>query len=1186
MISKDLLKLPGADLRRSITIGVLQAVGALAEIFMLLLAIFGLGQLFGLGAPIWIAIFVTDPLTAIIWLLALAAIKCLCVMVANQTALKISGTMGEALSQDLYLSLFNPEQEIEQADEASESSSNQSMAMLSTEGIKSVCTYFTTYVPALVQTLLMIVVAALVLIPLNWAAGIIVILGMIALPFSANMLRSKEIAQQVAHMKKYDHVGVRFEEALRGLSTLKIFHADQREAEKLSEDSEGFRKTTMELLAGQLRSLIGSDTVIYLAVILATVVTILMGRANPLALMTAVAIAAASVRLFTPERQMVYLTHAGTVALKHGKAIMKARANRSSERTAASAQAGTDAPQTFSRLTDGIHLQDLSYTYPSGFQALESINLDLPAQGRFGLVGASGSGKSTLASLLAGRLTGYQGSLTIDGQEISTLGQEQLIGIETLVKGSDHIFTGSVRSNLDPAGIGYSDDDLMQALYKADLQDLVADRGGLDSPIEQAGSNLSGGQRQRLSIARAILRHSPVYIFDEATSAVDRDHDQALSALMDELGKEALVVTITHRLAGVRNADRIVMLDQGHIVQSGTFAELTAQDGPFAQQWQEQNQLELLASANPQTSAATYSSQSAASQAESEPEAEAAPAGAFATMKRMAQSMRPLMSIELKAIVFGTLGHLFSTWSIMCGAAAVIGFFTTGTSLSRYWQALALAAVVMALLRGPMAYEEQLFNHQMAFSTLRNIRNTVFDKMRTLAPAKLQERGRGNLVTVITNDIELLEIFYAHTLSPITIAALTAVINTIVLAFLSPRLALVALICYLIIGLVIPLLSAKPTFRVALAERNAQGSLHSLLLETLEGRRELIGLGASAQTRSRLIDATDNMLDARSDTEFNNGWNNVFTQTATLLALTAFAAASWIVALEGQIAFPALIVAFVGFASSFAPLVSVARLGSGLQPTLAAARRVFSLMDEKPAVQELEEGTQVSEFTGISARDLSFAYTTAEGSSKPILDQVSFDITPGTVVGVQGDNGAGKSTLIDLLMRFRERSGGQLTFSGEPIDSIRTADLRNLETLVSQDTFIFSESLASNIAVAKPDASLEEIAQVVEQARLGDVIAQLDGGLDHVLTANGAELSEGQKQRVAVARAFLSEAPFLALDEPTSNMDALLEGQIIDALVSNQASKTYLIVSHRPAVLAHAQQLLTLSEGKLAPAQQ
>ncbi|RBP99643.1 ABC transporter ATP-binding protein/permease [Bifidobacterium xylocopae] len=1201
MINKDLLNLPGADVRRSIIIGILQAVGALAEIMMLPLAIFGLGHLFGLGGPAWLTPFLADPLATMIWLLALAAVKCLCIMIANQSALKLGDSMGAALSADLYLSLFDPTRPPAQDGAGDKPVPNQSMAMLSTEGVKSVCTYFTSFLPTLVQSTLMIVVAALVLLPLNWAAGLIVIIGMAVLPFAANTTRSKEIATQVNHLKKYDSVGVRFEEALRGLPTLKIFGADLRQAEQLNEESEGFRKATMDLLGGQLRSLIGADGIIYIAAILASLAATAMGRGSSTGLMTAVVIAATSIRLFSPERQLVYLTHAGTVAIKHGKAILKARAARTAGQGTPVAQTtntavdketfpvqdGTAArnQQAEARLADGIHIQSLTFAYPDDFQALDSISFDLPTHGHFGLVGASGSGKSTLAGLLTGRLTGYQGSITIDGQELSSLPADRLVGLETIISGNDHLFSGSIRSNLDPAGVGYSDEQLTHALVQADLNDLLSARGGLDAQVEQAGANLSGGQRQRLCIARGLLRDTPIYIFDEATSAVDRDHDRALATLMDELGRDHLVITITHRLAGVRQADRILVLEHGTLAQSGSFDLLSVGDGPFAQQWREQDRLENLTSEGGGTdlppsadSVATDTAEPPTDHTDGTNATNDKTASALPTMKRMATLMFPLKSVEFKAIACGTMGHLCSIWAVMCGAAAICGYFMRSMNLDPYWKPLAITAVVMGLLRGFFAYGEQYFNHQMAFSTLRDIRGTVFDTMRKLAPAKLHERGRGDLVAVVTNDIELLEIFYAHTLSPIAIATLTAVINAIVLACISPRIGLAAILCYLVIAVLVPLLSAKTTFRSAMAERNAQGRLHSLLLETLDGRRELLDLGAATHTRTRLAEATDDMLQARSDTDFNTGWNDIFTQTATLIAFSGMAALIWILALTGHVGFVAAMIAFIGFISSFAPLVSVARLGSGLQPTLAAARRVFALMDEEPAVRESEDGKQVDGFTGIAASGLSFTYAP---STQSVLDGINLSVEPGTIIGIQGSNGAGKSTLIDLLLHFRERTDGQLTISGQPIEQVRTSSLRGVETLVSQETFIFSQSLADNISIARPEASREEVEAAARQACLDDVINQLPQGLDQVLNHNGAGLSEGQKQRISVARAFLSQAPFIAMDEPTSNMDALLEGRIIDALLSNRNGKTYLIVSHRPAVLAHAQHLLTLHAGKL-----
>lgn len=549
-------------------------------------------------------------------------------------------------------------------------------------------------------------------------------------------------------------------------------------------------------------------------------------------------------------------------------------------------------------------------------------------------------------------------------------------------------------------------------------------------------------------------------------------------------------------------------------------------------------------------------------------------------MRRMAGQMLPLASIELKAIVCGSLGHLSAIWTVMLAAAGLAGAFT-GASTA-VWVAALAAAVVLAFVRGPLAYGEQLFNHQMAFSVLRDIRGEVFDRMRALAPAKLRRQGRGNLVTVITQDIELLEIFYAHTLSPIAIAAITTVVNVVVFWTFSPWLGLTALVADLLLVLLVPLLTAGPTYRAASAERAATGALHSLVLESLDGRDQLAGLGAAARTRERLMAATTRMIDARGRSNRARGWNDVITETIPMLAVAAFTGTAAVLVSSGGLGAISAIVAVAGFTASFPALMSVARLGSGLQPTLASARRVFALMDEEPAVKENEGGRTPGSFTGLDARHLAFSYADdADAHADAVLADVDLSIRPGDVIAVQGENGAGKSTLIDVLMRFRDRTDGTLDVSGESIETIDVHALRRLETMVSQDTFLFDDTVARNIAIARPKAARTDIEAAARDAGLDDVLAELPGGLDHRLTRNGSELSEGQRQRIAVARAFLSDAPLVLLDEPTSNMDALLEGRVLDALFRHRDGRAYLIVSHRSAAIARADRLLTLRDGRL-----
>ncbi|WP_121913864.1 ATP-binding cassette domain-containing protein [Bifidobacterium sp. wkB344] len=696
MISKRLLHLPGARMGASLLLALLQTIGALAEVLLLPVAIAAVGCSLGLAVPHALAWVPNRPGPLAVLIGGLILVRFLTQAVAKSVSARLADGMGKALSQALYLSVFDPNR---QEDDLGVPA--QTLARLSTEGVKSVVSYFTAYIPALVQTALMLVVTLVVLLPVSPLAAGIVVIGMVALPLASKPTMGENIKIQLGQLRKYDKVGVHFEHALRGLNTLKIFGADQRQADDLAEESEGFRRITMGVLGGQLRSLIKADLVIYTSLILAVAATVLIGQGGPSRVLSCLVVALAGVRLFAPERQLVYMMHSGMVAIKQGKAIddiLQARQGSDGESAAPgttpelrkkvasevapatipeaskevdpetsleasegvvresdsgsasksalqptsepasesdlepasdvvripvsgsasnfaldtvqispsgsagarrqkidSAQSGSEQADQAEMSDDdslGIRARDLTYTYPDGFQALTDLNFDLPAKGHVGLVGASGSGKSTLAGLLSGRLQGYAGELTIGGRQISDLSRQDLVGLQTVVRGTDHLFTGTVRSNLDPAGLGYSDWELLDALDQVGLTGLIQSKGGLDAHIDPEGGNLSGGQRQRLSIARGLLRRSPVYIFDEATSAVDREHDATLAALMDALGKESLVLTITHRLAGVRNADSILFLQKGRLAESGGFRELMDAGGGFAAQWKEQAQYE------------------------------------------------------------------------------------------------------------------------------------------------------------------------------------------------------------------------------------------------------------------------------------------------------------------------------------------------------------------------------------------------------------------------------------------------------------------------------------------------------------------------------------------------------------------------------------------------------------------
>lgn len=544
--------------------------------------------------------------------------------------------------------------------------------------------------------------------------------------------------------------------------------------------------------------------------------------------------------------------------------------------------------------------------------------------------------------------------------------------------------------------------------------------------------------------------------------------------------------------------------------------------------------------------------------------------------KRMARMMKPLMATEIKAAACGSAQHLCASTGLVTAVLALFSYASSGNDAMT--RAYAAAAAVMILLRGFLAYGEQLFNHDMAFTVLRDIRMRAFDAMRELAPTAMRGKGRGNLVSVLMQDIELLEIFYAHTLSPMVIAAITALIGSAVIATLSPWLAIAALVLYAVIDAIIPLALAPLAQGPSMQARDMQGEAHSLILESVDGRSTLDFFEALGATESRLDAATRRLTHACAVSRRAIERNAEISRTAALAAIGAFGILSYALASRGVIATGAAAAAFAGFVASLPAFVSVSRLGTYIQPTFAAARRIFAILDEKPTVPDNENGELIDDFHEAVMTDVSFAYT----PDAPVLRAANMTVVSGRVIAISGPNGAGKSTLIDMLMRFRDCDDGRISFNGIPIRRIRTSALRSVETLASQDTYIFSSSLRDNIAVANRQASSERIQEACETADLGDVVARWPDGLDHVLQENGRELSDGEKQRIAIARVLASGARLVLFDEPTSNMDALLEGRIMHALIEKQNGRTYVIVSHRKAILQYCDEIYTLTGAGLS----
>lgn len=921
------------------------------------------------------------------------------------------------------------------------------------------------------------------------------------------------------------------------------------------------------------------------------------------------------------------------------------------------------------------------------------------------IVGPSGSGKSTAVELLSGNLSGYEGCMWLQSgntgnnstqrYQINDLSIESLTREIAIVAAQSHLFAGTLRDNLLMAKPDATESELWQALEAAHISDFVrAQSQELDLAIEQGASNLSGGQKQRIAIARALLREPAVYIFDEATSSVDVESEtlilQTIRALADR-GKT--VIMVTHRMANAADADHVVVFEHGRVAEQGAHAELMRANGTYAKLFHAQQTVEnigLRNNATHSTSAshalkASDSAESVTQRAEmglqvsdsAETDAQGAKTGVRMSdsaesdaktiptsrlIARLLKEVGPQRKYMIVACVCGTLGHLAATFLPVFGIAAA--FAAVGSPVWNLSVPAALAAMaVCALIRGGMRYAEQFMNHNVAFRLLALFRAKAFAALRRLAPAKLAGKGKGDLIALVTTDVELLEIFFAHTISPVVIAIVTAVVYALALLTLSPPLAATLIIAHLIIGVILPKLFASAVRGIGPELRKESSALDDEMLDDMRGIGEIIRFGqgdarlASIQRRTRSLWVKCVRLSVKNGdfAGFGAVLVMLFTAIAAFLAMTLCTAVStaadmseglmWMGSVGSNA--PALVAAFVLLASSFGPTLALSALPANLTQTFASARRLFALMDEAPAV--VEQGSERPEYQGMTMRDVTFGYgsgarisgeRTPNGrsehatgmsparpaeaqssgeqgagiASQPVLDHVSLDVSRQGILGIQGPSGRGKSTMLKLLMRYWDPDSGTISLSDVPLPQVDAGWRRRVQTMMGQETYLFDGTIRENLAIACNDADFSDsgsnsgsnfcsnsssnaggdsadssdsdlahdipdsvLREALAKASALELVDALPNGLDTRVGELGGRLSEGEKQRIGLARMFLRDADLVLFDEPTSRLDAYNESVILGSINDlAERGSAVVLVSHRDSTMRIADRILRM----------
>lgn len=1207
------------------------------------------------------------------------------------------------------------------------------------EGIEQIQSFFELFLPQLFYAILAPVTLFFIVAPINMptAVTLLVCAPLIVLIVGMVAMRAARVFKK--YWGKYTDMGSVFLDNVQGLETLKTFDADAHAAKKMNEQAEQFRVMTMNVLQIQLRSLTAMDVVAYGGAAAGVGVAIWQyasGAALPLAGVLLIVLLSAD--FFIPLRQLGSFFHVAMNGMTSTKRIFALLdtpipahgmqempefgasdngvdvcfddvsfryTDVAADTAAADAETGETGNNGEKSGVVGAGKTSMSKDGNGSVVALHGVSFTARRGQVTAIVGPSGSGKSTAVELLAGNLSGYEGCVELrlgnaengstQRYRISDLSIESLTKEIAIVAAQSHLFAGTLRDNLLMAKPDATENELWQALEAAHISDFVrAQSQELDLAIEQGASNLSGGQRQRIAIARALLRESAVYIFDEATSSVDVESEtlilQTIRALADR-GKT--VIMVTHRMANAADADHVVVFERGRVTEQAAHAELMRANGTYAKLFRAQQTVEnigLRNNATHSTSAshvlkASDSAESVTQRAEmglqvsdsaetdaqgaktdvrmsdsAESDAKAMPTARV--IARLLKEVGPQRKYMIVACVCGTFGHLAATFLPVFGIAAA--FAAVGSQVWNLSVPAALAAMaVCALIRGVMRYAEQFMNHNVAFRLLALFRAKAFAALRRLAPAKLAGKGKGDLIALVTTDVELLEIFFAHTISPVVIAIVTTVVYALALLTLSPPLAVTLIITHLIIGVILPKLFASAVRGIGPELRKESSALDDEMLDDMRGIGEIIRFGQGDARLASIQRHTRSLWGKRVCLSVKNGdfagfgavLVMLFTAIAAFLVMTLCTVVStaadmseglmWMGSVDSNA--PALVAAFVLLASSFGPTLALSALPANLTQTFASARRLFSLVDEAPAV--VEQGSERPEYQGMTMRDVTFGYgsgarisgeRTPNGrseyatgmsparpaeaqssgeqgagiASQPVLDHVSLDVSRQGILGIQGPSGRGKSTMLKLLMRYWDPDSGTISLSDVPLPQVDAGWRRRVQTMMGQETYLFDGTIRENLAIACNDADFSDsgsnsggnfgsnsssnagsdsadspdldlahdipdsvLREALAKASALELVDALPNGLDTQVGELGGRLSEGEKQRIGLARMFLRDADLVLFDEPTSRLDAYNESVILGSINDlAERGSAVVLVSHRDSTMRIADRILRM----------
>ena len=1039
------------------------------------------------------------------------------------------------------------------------------------EGVEQLETYFGQYLPQLFVAALtpVLIFAFIVFLDPAIAATLLVFALITLVAPSAFHFWDRDSAR--ARSKSYGAFAAEFLDSLQGLGTLKAFGQSHVRANSLADKAHDLFRATMWVLASNALGRGITDTGIALGAAAALSMGAWRVSTEQAEMWVLLVVLMLGVEVYRPLRELRNLLHQGMVGQSAAEGILAILAAEPSLKD--------DGGETLALSgAASVQFKGVGFAYPGSQQpAHDSLDFTIQAGQRIGIVGPSGAGKTTIQRLLLRLYDPDQGQILIAGQDIRRQSLASLRRQFAVVQQDTYLFFGTVEDNIRLGKPDASDEEVRAAAAAANATEFITRLPqGFATIVGERGLKLSGGQRQRVAIARALLRDAPILVLDEALSSVDAENEAVIQQALDRLMAGRTTLIFAHRLSSVIDADRILVLGDGRIAETGSHDELLALGGSYHR---------LMAAQAQDKSGAEQRLEARTAAADTLAVAEDLPIEAGesdAILRARGMGWAGAFHILL-GYVAPWKGRLIMTF--IFGVSRVVAY--TGIGIVG---ALAVAAVkaglphgyllwivaAMAPLAGILHWLESWIAHDMAFRLLAEMRIALFEKLDKLAPAYLLGRRTGDLVSVATQDVETVEFFFAHTVAPAFVAVLVPLLVLITLAYFGAPMALALAPFLLMVGLS-PFFRRGRVDRLGSAAREALGELNAHAVDSIQGLTEVVAFQAEDRRGADFMALARRQITVRLPFFRELTLQTVSLELATGLGGLAVVTVGADLVSTGALPAGQLPLLTLLAMAAFLPISEIANIGRQLADTLGATRRLYAIHGEEIPVRD-GPGVGAAMPSGLSFTDVNFRYA---GTKAPALESISFTVPVGRTLALVGPSGAGKTTIAHLFMRFWDPDGGRVELDGHDLRDYQLDEMRKRIALVAQDTYLFNDTLGANIHIARPEASQAELAQAIQRAALDDFVAGLPDGLDTPVGERGMRLSGGQRQRVAIARAFLKDAPVLILDEATSHLDAVNEQLVRAALDDLMAARTTIVIAHRLSTVRDADHIVVLEKGRL-----